>query len=167
MSEKIDLPQQFHTMISRLIDAKGVYPHQMLTLDANGKIALHALAVDTPHQAMTYIAAMYLRDRPRELIYALDRFTKPGQGTTLRDCLAGGWLPPAGYQPFVIEYQHEPRIVKPIAWENEFWNAAILYEWSRGKTPKPVESSTDDREIDRLMPVASDLTTGRIPKGGQ
>ena len=33
-----------------------------------------------------------------------------------------------GRRPFVIEYQHDPRIVKAIAWDNIFWNAALGLE---------------------------------------
>jgi len=69
----------------------------------------------------------------------LDRTTKPGQGTEFADVLTcvlwdaqkdeftakewREWL-----KIGVINYQNEPRIVRPIDWDNEYWNGRFKEE---------------------------------------
>ena len=37
----------------------------------------------------------------------------------------------AAPRPFIIEYQYEPRIAKPIDWDNLFWTSALLSEMTQ------------------------------------
>lgn len=127
------LPEKYHEIISSAIDEKGVFPHQMLGEDDNGKLTMFAVAINNPKQAMEYIFNIFngnTKDVPKQkqLIYTLDRWCEKGQGTTLKDCLAGAFYNGRFWLPFVIEYQNEPRIVKPINWNNSFWNEKIREE---------------------------------------
>lgn len=97
-----------------------------IVLDADGKLVVLALAVP-PEQAYR-VMIQQMDAGAREAIFALDRFAKPGQGTELGDLLAGWHLTRATPQPFIIEYQYEPRVVKAIDRENAFWNAALHRE---------------------------------------
>lgn len=122
------LPEKYHNVISKFIDEKGVFPHQMLVLDQNDKLGVFALALDKPNEMMHVVIKTLVKENPKELIYGLDRFTKAGQGTTLGDLVAGCYWNGTGWRPFIIEYQHEPRVVKPIEWNNAHWNENLKKE---------------------------------------
>ncbi|MBX3397519.1 MAG: hypothetical protein KF873_02150 [Gemmataceae bacterium] len=118
------LPEVFHRMVETSINAKGVFPHLAVWLDQDRKLCMGSLHLNQPHQVMGWVAAT-LASGAVELVYGLDRFARPGQGTTLGDLIAGAWFTGRDCKPFVIEYQHEPRIVKPIDWGNEFWSRSV------------------------------------------
>jgi len=121
------LPDSYRDLMASCIDEEGVSIAHGIVIDAAGEMTMLALAVP-PMQAYKVMLGQWLRGA-REMIFALDRFTKPGQGTTLGDLLAGhhfvAGVPP---RPFIIEYQHDPRIVKPIDWHNAFWNRGLIDE---------------------------------------
>lgn len=122
------LPTTYHEWLASTVDEQGFeIPHGML-LTADGGMTMVALAVP-PTEAYKVMLGMFVRDNASEMIFALDRFARPGQGTTLGDLMAGFHLV-RGHnpKPFVVEYQFEPRIVQPIDWDNAFWNAALSIE---------------------------------------
>lgn len=113
--------------LAHSIDTKGVELPNALLLDRAGELTVYALAVP-PDQGYQLMLAECANRQARELIFAFDRFAKPGQGTTLGDLMAGHHYAGGRWRPFVVEYQHEPRIVKPICWSNLFWNAVLTGE---------------------------------------
>jgi len=121
------LVQQYHDVIAASIDRDGVWPHQCLDRRA-GVLSMSAIALRDPQQVYQVLRARVFSERPDELVYGLDRFCRPGQGTTLGDCIAGAYWGGAGWNPFIIEYQHEPRIVKPVFFGNATWNDFITRE---------------------------------------
>lgn len=132
MAEDMTLPERFREMASMMIGPKGVYPHLFLWQEKDGTgedvMSVESLALD-PKAAIAYVAQRVHRATCGEAVYGLDRFTKPGQGTALGDLIAGRWRDAAGvWRPFIIEYQHKPRIVQPLDWGNEFWNDMLAKE---------------------------------------
>jgi hypothetical protein len=121
------LPEVFHDWLGHTIDENGVEIPHGLVLDQANQLTVLALAVP-PTQAYQVMFGQVLKLEAREAIFALDRFAKPNQGTTLGDLLAGHHFVNGKWRPFVVEYQHAPRIVKPIDWDNPFWNAALAQE---------------------------------------
>ncbi len=122
------LPEKFHAWLSSSIDEEGVGLNHAIAADADGKLSVYVLDLK-PDQVYSLIIRELLVSRPRGIIFALDRFAKPGQGTTLNDLVAGHFIIPGqATRPFIIEYQHDPRIVHPINWTNAFWNAALQRE---------------------------------------
>ncbi len=120
------LTEIYHDWVSSTVDEKGFEIPHGLVVAADGSITVMALAVP-PAQAYEVMLKQQA-SHPVEMIFALDRFAKPGQGTTLGDLLAGFHCTRERARPFIIEYQHAPRIVKSIDWDNEWWNAALLRE---------------------------------------
>lgn len=124
------LTETYFDWIATTVDEAGFEIPHGLIVDADGGMTVIALAVPSD-QGYEIMLAHWAKHRPAEMIFAFDRFTKPGQGTSLGDLMAGWHIvqnaPP---RPFIIEYQHEPRIVKSIEWENPFWNAALTRELS-------------------------------------
>lgn len=117
----------FHGYTESTIDEKGVYPHHAIILNKEGKAAVIASVCDVD-QSIIAIIKQVVEFEGVEFIYAFDRFCLPNQGTTLKDCVAGHHYKNGEFKPFIIEYQHEPRIVYPINWENESWNKALSVE---------------------------------------
>lgn len=118
---------KIHRVIATSIDAEGVYPHQCLSRRGE-HVTMMSLALDTPEQVYLTVLAHVLKEKPDALVFGLGRWCEPGQGTTLGDVITGAYLVREGvlrWTPFVIEYQHEPRVVKPIDWMNNFWNEKI------------------------------------------
>jgi len=60
------------------------------------------------------------------------------EGTEFDDVLTCLYWDGASIHSGVINYQHEPRIVRPIDWENLFWNFTMAKEirlFSVGQVP--------------------------------
>lgn len=112
--------------LQQTIDVKGVEIPHALRADRKGSLTAIALALP-PDQAYPLMLAE-AANGARELIFAFDRFARPGQGTELGDVMAGHHFADNRWRPFIVEYQHEPRIVKPICWTNLFWNATLNTE---------------------------------------
>lgn len=121
------LPEIFFGLVSSSIDERGVYPHQAIVKRGGGKLDMMSLDVH-PNQAAEIVLTLVNRGAVAEAIFALDRSAMPGQGTTLGDLVAGAHFVGGEFKPFVIEYQHEPRIVKPMEWNNAVWNAMVTKE---------------------------------------
>ena len=121
------LPEMFHDYVASTIDPDGFPIPNALVLDQNGALTVVALAVG-PTEA--YPVMLKLWDQgAAEMIFALDRYALPGQGTTLGDLLAGfHFTRHAAPRPFIIEYQYDPRIVQPIDWDNAYWTAGLYGE---------------------------------------
>ncbi|PCG08721.1 hypothetical protein COA17_11235 [Sphingomonas ginsenosidimutans] len=121
------LPDLLHDWACRTIGEDGFGIPNAFVVDATGALTIMALVVP-PDAAYRYMLAHWAKEQPREMIFALDRFARPEQGTTLGDLLAGWHFTREKPRPFIIEYQYEPRIVKPVDWENPFWNAGLTRE---------------------------------------
>lgn len=127
------LEEMFHGLVKLSIEAHGVYPHHMLVRTDEG-VEVYALDLK-PAQAFAYFLRATLK--AQEVVFGLDRFTLPDQGTTLGDVVTCAHFRREGDQVTlrigIIEYQHDPRIVKPWDWENSFWNQRMLEELGLAK----------------------------------
>jgi len=120
------LPTLLRDLVSGSIDVRGVHPQQAAVVHMN-----HAVNYDTiPGDEK--LVARWIRSMLAfgvlEIIFATDRFALAGQGTELEDLVAGAHLRVGVWRPFIIEYRHDPRLVKPICWTNGYWNRAIAEE---------------------------------------
>jgi hypothetical protein len=122
------LIDQYYSFMSETWD-EGI-PMGML-LKADGSIIMVALALE-PNQAYEVFLSMVVKEEATEAVFALDRFTKPGQGTKYDDVLAGHYfdrsLAKSPWRPFVIEYRKDPRHFEPVDYDNIYWNAALIRE---------------------------------------
>jgi hypothetical protein len=101
---------------------------------ADDSLTMVALALE-PEEAYTAMLQMIVTEEAEEAVFALDRFTKPGQGTKYADLLAGHYYErnrgEMQWRPFIIEYQIEPRVFEPVDYTNQFWTAALTIELRR------------------------------------
>jgi hypothetical protein len=122
----MNIVETFLDLIKLSIDERGVYPHHGLVLSQDDKLTMMAFDFH-PEQVLLKIMDE-IKKNPKEVIYGLDRTCLSGQGTTLGDCVAGVYWKAGQSRSFIVEYQNEPRIVKEINWENEFWTGSLKSE---------------------------------------
>jgi len=130
------LPETFMGMVKIAIDEEGVYPHQMISMDKDGGLQVHAMAVEVPDLVQHFWNKL---GESEEVIVGIDMSTRPDQGTRYADALVVAyWKRAAGkkltdpscLQVGVINYQNEPRIVDDYDWENTHWD-----HWVRSVFP--------------------------------
>lgn len=124
----MELPTLYHNHIGICIGQGGVYPHVMMVEDPQNKLGVFALDLK-PEQVMKKAVDTLIKEKPKQLMFGLDRYSKPNQGTTLGDLIGGLYWNGDGWRPFIIEYQDEPRIVKPLDWDNPYWKESLKREF--------------------------------------
>ena len=122
------LVEDFHTYVSRVIDEKGVYP-----LPGMSKIGfedkMEVAAITSPFLAMKWLWDQVAIKGAVECILGVDMTTMPNQGTEFADVLVCfHWAEGMdgkdwgnSFRIGVINYQNEPRIVRPYDWNNSHW----------------------------------------------
>lgn len=122
-----ELIKSFSAYVASMMDWEGVYPHPAFVLDRNGQHIVTALDL-SPEEAIAWFWQTVTCEEPQEVMLGLDRTTQPDQGTEFGDvltcvCWKEGihekWA--RSFKIGVINYQHEPRIVRAIDWDNTFW----------------------------------------------
>ncbi|GAA3254781.1 hypothetical protein [Sphingomonas yabuuchiae] len=144
------LTEVFHEWVASTVDPEGFPVPHALVRNREGTLTVVALAVP-PTEAYAVMLKLW-HQGAEEMIFALDRFALPGQGTTLGDLLAGfHFTRHAAPRPFIIEYQHAPRIVRPIDWDNVHWTAGLYGEFNQvlrqrlGIAPEKVQDTVGGR----------------------
>jgi len=137
-----DIKTMFYNYVADVIDTKGVYPYPAMWRMLDKKLlsdgcppeealALNVGAMDLkPHQVILHLLRARMEGAV-EMIYGIDRSTKPGQGTTLSDVLACAyWSTDTGWLVGVIEYNvsDQGKTVLPWNWHNPFWTELVLGE---------------------------------------
>lgn len=138
MSEEKPKPaihELYHDLVEIAIDEDGMKISQAVCLNDDGTVAVAALAV-TPEQVYKWVLCTAISEpNITDIIVGIDRYTKPGQGNEFSDTLAGvHWTRTEGkkgtFRGFVIDYQFgPPKIVRPVNYENAFWNEIIKNEF--------------------------------------
>jgi hypothetical protein len=121
------LTEQFYDYVTSMIDEVGIYPLPGVALGADG--ILNFAAIDDPHLVIPWFWEQIANHGAKEVLIGLDRSTLDGQGTEFADVLTcAHWKEGMDGKPWneafrigVINYQHEPRIVRPFDFSNEFW----------------------------------------------
>ena len=127
------LPELFYTYAASSIDGEGFGAAKAVFRARDGDITMAVLDLP-PDQVLLNVLATLAQPDTMEVVFGMDRFTKPDQGTEFADVLTGAHLfkepgkPTPSTVPFVINYRPEPRLVRPYDWENQFWNNRICLE---------------------------------------
>ena len=117
------LIQSYCDHIASTIDEEGIYPTPAIAKQADDTLTLYAMAVSPKHIFATMLTNG-LDHNIVEQIFAIDTYTKDGQGTTLDSCLI--LFHAVRGQPArigVLEYSWNAGqpITKPPDWNNPFW----------------------------------------------
>ena len=134
MSFAMDLVAKFHEYVSQTIDEDGIYPFPGMSINKDGKMKIAALRDSIA--AFDWFWNQITIEQSKECIFGFDRFTGAGQGTEFSDVLAcahwaegmdgKGWY--TSFRIGVINYQHEPRIVREFDFSNEYWTSKMTRE---------------------------------------
>lgn len=134
----VDLVKQFHDFVTISIQKKGIYPFPMISVTDEDLVEMGSLALNTDECYM-HFCTKTLNPKIRASIFGLDRTAHPGQGTEFADvltCVLYERVAPdvmeyrvrQQFRVGVINYQHKPRIVRPMDWENAFWIKMVQRE---------------------------------------
>lgn len=129
-SSQKSLVEMYHDLIKNSINDEGIFPFPALVRKSDDSISMLALAVPPQNAYQIIIQQYYNADDNSEIIYGLDRVTKPNQGTEFNDCFTGAWMVDGIWYPYVINYQIDPLLVRPYDWANDFWVGIITRELS-------------------------------------
>lgn len=118
----------YASTVESVIDESGVYPHQAIAVRDDGSMQMMALDVDI--HTWSRLFWENVQGPNTAVIFGLDMRTMPDQGTEFADALVFvHWqrdpdkklADPSCFRTGVINYQNEPRIVRPIDWDNSHW----------------------------------------------
>lgn len=125
-----ELPAFFHDYIAKSVSAEGWPLAPGLILNQQGELTVMTMDL-SPEQAYRVVIAEAAKQMALAFVFAIDRYTKPGQGTTRSDLL-GGHISTDGarvIRPFIIEYDPASGVVDPMNFNNAFWNQALTEEF--------------------------------------
>lgn len=144
----MNLVEEFEHMIAVGIDETGVHPNPGMHIAEDGTLNLSALDLE-PEQIFDWFWNLISVENCQEIIFGLDRSTKKGQGTEFSDVVTCCHWREKWNKPFrigVINYQHEPRIVRPIDWENQFWIKQMGAEVRQRTPPFRIQVTKEDQK---------------------
>ena len=120
-----DLTEVLFGLVESSVGEKGVYPQQCAFTDREGQMTLLALAVSGT-QALDVAAEKVKSGEAVELVVGIDMWTKEDQGTEFEDVVVVCHFKDGNVRVGVIDYQNEPRIVRPLRWDNEHWPTVMM-----------------------------------------
>ena len=119
------LADAFYKLNTEIISEDGIFPTQAFARALDGHITLMAYGAEgarTAERAMEKMLKYLIRNTPEEMIFGTDQMSPPSEGAELPDFLAVfHYRLEEGWRFGVLQYQHEPRIVRPIDWEHPYW----------------------------------------------
>lgn len=126
--------QHFYRHITNIMDETGISPSPCVALGKDGTLMFHALDLP-PESVLHHFWELVTVKEAQMVLFGLDRTTREGQGTEFADVLTCvfWWNDPEvkwnkSFKIGVVNYQFEPRIVRPIDWQNEFWTKQLTAE---------------------------------------
>lgn len=141
------LVDEYIDFLSRQINEKGIQPFGWSRLRKDDGREVFALAVGPEESAELFwqTIGMAPPDKLREeLLWGWDISTKPDQGTEFNDAFVFvHWARIPGkklavreaFRVGVLNYQNEPRIVRPVDWNNQHWTRWALGFLQEHKPP--------------------------------
>jgi len=120
------------------IDEKGIFPFPLVAMQKDGTLLLESLAI-AGEEAYHVFLKKIVKKEVDAIMFGLDRTTKEGQGTEFSDVLScvfwsaqEEWTEPGAWRKWlkiaVLNYQNEPRITRPLDWNNECWTKMVTSE---------------------------------------
>lgn len=152
--ENPPLDEMFHHIVKITIDDKGVYPFPAIWRAEGRPDVVAALCVDDSKEVFRAISK-FLQLGAQEIIFGIDRYTKPGQGNKHPDTVTVySWSDKTGWKFGVLDYEYVEdgeNIVEEINWENRFWVDRMGKEITgliiSGIDLPPIEEDQTDEEI--------------------
>ena len=133
------IPEQLINSAMRWVECtvkSGGVNHFCLFLERENQRKLNVCALDLqPQECIGFFWEQITFAKCSAIVMGLDRYANPNQGTEFDDLytLFCWWDDPKlkyheSVKVGVINYQKEPLIVRPIDWDNAYWNPIMLRE---------------------------------------
>ena len=128
-----ELVQQYEASLSLWLREDGFPNLPALVRHHDDHITMVLMAIPQKLIFQTVVQKFMSDITVKELIFGVDRFTKPGQGTKYADVLTIFWWQRErdddhGFRFGVVNYRPPPHaIIEPIDWNNAFWNTIMAH----------------------------------------
>jgi hypothetical protein len=126
-----ELIKMFEDYLPIKINEEGFPAPPLLAQHHDGGITMAVMAVPG-EQIFQYACQKFVGDLTvKEVIFCVDQFTKPNQGTKYADALivfwwVGEYTEDYGFRFGVVNYCPPPNtVIEPIDWNNEYWTAKM------------------------------------------
>lgn len=130
-----------NTAVTRLTESldsyigpEGVSPGLGVLVDEDGQMTILAMAISSRDFRRHVSDQISQMENPESACFAFDCFARDGQGTTLQDLLViYQWSKSKWSFAGIVEYQDEPRLIKPLNTDNDHWNVVGAEYLTRNK----------------------------------
>jgi hypothetical protein len=162
-----DLVKVFEDALPQLIDEEGFPRPPLFALHHDDTLTMATMAIPGEQIFATALNKFMVDLTVKELIFCIDQFTKPDQGTKYADALIVFWwqgerIGNYGFRFGVVNYRPEPNlIIEPIDWDNVFWNARMLriveHEQQSMRETIAGIREVDPEKVDRIERIVSEV----------
>lgn len=117
---------KFQHMVAGLLDNNGVYPHVLVFEKSDGVTNIEFIDQREPGMALAHSLNRLIEERPKYLVFGVDRFSLPDQGVNTKDFVSVYFWDDDAWRFGIIEYEHEK--VVGLRWDCEFWKGQMEKE---------------------------------------
>ena len=110
---------RFQECAAGLLDEKGVYPHILVFETSDGVTHMEFIDLREPVSVLTHCLGRLIDERPRHLVFGMDRFSLPDQGVNTSDFVSVYFWDDDGWRFGILEYENEK--IVGLRWDCEFW----------------------------------------------
>lgn len=160
------LVERFENFLPIKIEKDGFPWPPLFALHHDDTVTLAVMTI--PHEQIFSYACKMLSDLTiKELIFCVDQFTKPNQGTKYDDALivfwwCGEYTENYGFRFGVVNYRPPPNtLIEPIDWNNVYWNEKMLEIVAQDyqRTERAIERirKTNPDAVDRITQIVETI----------
>jgi hypothetical protein len=127
-----ELVRIFEELLPTIIDENGFSQPPLVARHHDGTISIASMALPGGEIFRTVLDRFMTDLTVSEMIFGIDRYTQPDQGTKYADVLTVFWwvgerTENFGFRFGVVDYVPPPEmIIEPINWDNAFWNDILF-----------------------------------------
>lgn len=114
------LLQHFEKMVAGTLDNNGVFPHILIFEKSDSSIQKEFINLSEPYHVLCHCLNRLVEERPKYLVFGLDRYAMPDQGVNTTDFLSFYFWDDGAWRFGIIEYQDEK--IVGTRWDCTFWN---------------------------------------------
>ena len=110
---------RFQECAAGLLDSEGVYPHVLVYEKGDGTGGIEFIDEREPICVLTHALDRLIEERPKYLVFGMDRFSLPEQGVNTKDFVAVYFWDDEGWRFGILEYENEK--IVGLRWNCDFW----------------------------------------------
>lgn len=123
---------RFEECVKGLLDEKGVYPHVLVYEKDDGSSTLEFIDLREPITILCHCLDRLVEERPKHLVFGMDRFSMPEQGVNTKDFVSVYFWDDGGWRFGILEYENEK--IVGLRWDCDFWKSRMEGEIRMGMT---------------------------------